>query len=817
MSRRTWLPRWLPALLITVAAAQPGALGASAPSATAIAEIRSALQHDDPAAAVAAARPLAEAGDPEAQFVLGLLIDMGAGARLDHDVALGWLQQAAEHHALAAHYLRWKFETGSGITKPDPAALAHWRSVAGERPEIASPYDRWLGLRAGLVASKLSRATLWMMSRASEGDVIAEANLADVYISQGWIAPNPEQHLYWLRQAAAHGDVSSVERLASYYELGVFVDKDPAQVLALRRQAAEAGSASAQFGLGEQYRTGDGVAANPVEAAKWLRLAAAQDHLEALLRLGDLLRAGAPELPVDFAAAMQVSRRAAALGSAEALADVAGMLREGQGAPKDPAAAARLYEEAAAKGYPHAAAMLGWMYSQGELGSRDHALGRTWYEKAAEQGNAYSMQQLGLIYRDGLGVPKNPSKAFEWFERAAREGDGWAQNEVGWMLRRGIGEPRDDEEAVNWFRLAAKNGEPRGEANLGFHYLHGLGVPADPVEATRHLILAGRELDDAWAGRLFAEAFVRAAANEQATLRDLLQSCLQDPDLLQLKGGLPEWCLSVLESAPGRRGDTEAASKLLAAMKSARRPQSRVLLASHAFIALNTPYDPELARSLAEQAASEGLDGGQRLLATIDSVAAPKPAQRSAARATLRQMAEAGDLPSAQTVASRLMTGFAEDFNPDLARQLLRRALVKAGVETAAQERAIKALDQLEPAPVNDEEVSAKIAGITGQRSGGDAPLQPIVFPPPIYPTELRISGLQGEAEIVFTVDENGRTEDVHAQSSTHPLFAAAGEAAVKRWRFAPTWEKGKPVAREVSQRLHFTLAGDEKSARATP
>jgi protein TonB len=87
-------------------------------------------------------------------------------------------------------------------------------------------------------------------------------------------------------------------------------------------------------------------------------------------------------------------------------------------------------------------------------------------------------------------------------------------------------------------------------------------------------------------------------------------------------------------------------------------------------------------------------------------------------------------------------------------------------------------------------------------------------LPPPQYPFELHKAGVTGHAVVEFVVNTAGETTDVHAVSATHPLFAAAAVAAVRRAKFVPGYRGGRAVFTRLQVPLYFTLE-DQKPAPA--
>ena len=61
-------------------------------------------------------QPAAQAGDPEAQFHLGLMHDFGKGVQLDHAKAAALYRKAAEQgHADAQYHLAVSYDDGEGV------------------------------------------------------------------------------------------------------------------------------------------------------------------------------------------------------------------------------------------------------------------------------------------------------------------------------------------------------------------------------------------------------------------------------------------------------------------------------------------------------------------------------------------------------------------------------------------------------------------------------------------------------------------------------------------------------------------------------
>jgi len=83
-------------------------------------------------------RPLAEEGDPKAQFNLGLLHETGRGVAQDQAEAAAWYERAARQGVTQAQLnLAALHQTGRGVAQ-DPAQALYWLEVAARLGEGAA-------------------------------------------------------------------------------------------------------------------------------------------------------------------------------------------------------------------------------------------------------------------------------------------------------------------------------------------------------------------------------------------------------------------------------------------------------------------------------------------------------------------------------------------------------------------------------------------------------------------------------------------------------------------------------------------------------
>jgi TPR repeat protein len=216
-----------------------------------------AYERGDYSAAFRAWRPLAEAGNAEAQFNLGYMYYYGEGVPVDDTQAARWYLQAAEQgHVTAQFNLGVMYAFGEGVAE-DTAEAAYWYRQAAEQDHTRAQY-----------------------------------NLAYMYDEGIGMAIDDVQAVMWYRRAAEQGDPDAQLNLGYMYDSGEGGSVDYAEALYWYHLAADQGLAIAQYKLGVMYRDGAGVMSDYTEAIAWFELAADQGYMDALFNLGVMHETG---------------------------------------------------------------------------------------------------------------------------------------------------------------------------------------------------------------------------------------------------------------------------------------------------------------------------------------------------------------------------------------------------------------------------------------------------------------------------------------------------------------------------------------------
>lgn len=120
----------------------------------------------------------AEAGVPEAVFLMGTAYDEGLGKPVDPERATAWHRRAAERgHVLGAHNLGNQYAAGRGVEE-DHALAADWWLRAAERGDAITQLRLGEAYEAGRgVEQNLERAREWYGRASAAGNAQAREAL----------------------------------------------------------------------------------------------------------------------------------------------------------------------------------------------------------------------------------------------------------------------------------------------------------------------------------------------------------------------------------------------------------------------------------------------------------------------------------------------------------------------------------------------------------------------------------------------------------------------------------------------------------------
>ncbi len=176
---------------------------------------RKAYRAGDFAVALQEWTPLAEAGNRDAAFGIGLIHDRGHGVARDPATAALWYRQAAEAgHAGAAYNLGNLYRLGDGVPQDAALSVAWWaRAAAAGLPQaqvnLGVAYQKGDG-----VAQDDAAAYGWYRRAADAGEPLGQFYLGVAYEAGIGVAADLVLALDWYRKAAAQGEAKAQARLA---------------------------------------------------------------------------------------------------------------------------------------------------------------------------------------------------------------------------------------------------------------------------------------------------------------------------------------------------------------------------------------------------------------------------------------------------------------------------------------------------------------------------------------------------------------------------------------------------------------------------
>ncbi len=150
---------------------------------------------------------LAEQGQPDAAYKLGMVYDSGIGVERDPARAAYWYRRAAEDgHLHAQHNLAVAYANGDGVELNFNKALNWWkRSAAAGNAD--SQYNLGIVYAMGVhgVKRNIDMAKKWWRKAAIKGDAMAQYNLGTIYVNGEDEVTSYCEAMRWWEKSAEKG------------------------------------------------------------------------------------------------------------------------------------------------------------------------------------------------------------------------------------------------------------------------------------------------------------------------------------------------------------------------------------------------------------------------------------------------------------------------------------------------------------------------------------------------------------------------------------------------------------------------------------
>ena len=201
--------------------------------------------------------PLAQKGNPAAQYSVALLYDQGHGVTKNKAETLKYLQLAVNQDLPdAQYYLAMKYYYGLSIKK-DYSKTRELLIKAAKQDnlkaqfQLANLYNKGEGGK-----EDQEQATYWFTTAAENNYGPAQHSLAARFLTGKGTSSNIDKGVFWLKKAVVQNDSDAQRDLGFMYYKGIGVDKNYQKANELLRVPAKEDSPMAIYLLGDIYAQG---------------------------------------------------------------------------------------------------------------------------------------------------------------------------------------------------------------------------------------------------------------------------------------------------------------------------------------------------------------------------------------------------------------------------------------------------------------------------------------------------------------------------------------------------------------------------------
>lgn len=205
---------------------------------------------------------LAQKGWIEAMYELGERYRKGIGVQKNEESALKWYRLAAEAGDPHAQFQVGLHYGGKGLPKNSKEAI-DWYQKAAEvglaeaQYNLAVMYDEQEG-RHNHPFVNIPEAIKWYEKAAAQGDADAAYNLGLIYRKgKGSVAKDISKALMWYQKAVELGSADAANNIGSLYYNGKEIEENDKEALKWFLLAAQKGYTTAFLNLGKMYAQGE--------------------------------------------------------------------------------------------------------------------------------------------------------------------------------------------------------------------------------------------------------------------------------------------------------------------------------------------------------------------------------------------------------------------------------------------------------------------------------------------------------------------------------------------------------------------------------
>jgi TPR repeat protein len=236
---------------------------------------------------------LAEQGDREAQYELGMAYEFGSQfCDTNRADAYKWYTKAANQGHTEAEN---KLGTYYFLDKNNLEEAVNWYELAAKGGNGNAQYNLgFIYLNATGSLSKPAEGLEWMRSAAESGVANAQYELGRCYYDgiDGLQIPYRTEAYRWFKAASEQDHLESHYYVGRCYFYGEGTDQNYSEAFKHYKIAADKGMTEAEYALALCYEKGYGVDPNKEAAIAWCKKAAAKGYDKAIRRLSILVPEG---------------------------------------------------------------------------------------------------------------------------------------------------------------------------------------------------------------------------------------------------------------------------------------------------------------------------------------------------------------------------------------------------------------------------------------------------------------------------------------------------------------------------------------------
>lgn len=219
----------------------------------------------------------AQAGNPEAENLVGYLYETGVGVAADPARALHWYQLAAASGSSDAILnIGVLYVLGLGVKKDVQAAADYFQKAVDQGNGTGASYLGSLNYSGVGMKQDIAAAERWYTLGAKMHDPISAYDIGSLYSTAPDHAHDPAKAVEYLRESAETGYVPAMHSLALLMIHHPEFAKSPQESRHLLEYAADAGYWRSSLLLGVLARDGDGTPADSKAAYYHFRVAILQ-------------------------------------------------------------------------------------------------------------------------------------------------------------------------------------------------------------------------------------------------------------------------------------------------------------------------------------------------------------------------------------------------------------------------------------------------------------------------------------------------------------------------------------------------------------